>query len=520
MSEDRKPSLIQDVFMRIPPMVSVFITIGFLWAMAFYIHYNVAESFVGIWWNDVTFYHCFIVLPISLYLIWEKRAALDRVIPRFEPILLPLIIISGICTMLFWRVGINLFAHISFVVLLQSLMVICIGRSAAKIILFPILFMFLAVPFGTEFIVPLQNLTADISVGMLRLIGISVSYEGIHIITDNARFYVAEACAGLRFLIANIFAMTLYAYYTLRSKRSWMIFLPLSIFIPIIGNCLRAFLIMVIGHYSHGELAAGVDHLIYGWGFFVVIALGNFIIGEKLHKLEMKYDWQGKDSEKIILDKVYKPYDLEPVNTIFHKRFFPAVILSLLASVGLDMNLTRLERQSSTEHNQSVFEKVIPFEIPKTLVRSQAHDKQYFKGEKWHIEEYIDKKTYIKYGTLFYPYQNANNESLNHHNSFHDEDKWFLLGQKNVTIDGVPYRAELSGLLGHYKRIILYNYYTSVQKPTYQTSGMGVKFDLLHSVLSSGQSAGGIFYIEMRIAPNMSLDDGVALVKKYGIGQE
>ena len=120
MEDKNKPSLLQETFMRVPPMISVFITLFFLWAAVFYIHFDVVLSFIDIWINDVTFYHCFMVFPISFYLIWQKRDALDRITPSFEPILLPVVIITGITTMLFWRVGINLFAHISFCLLYTS----------------------------------------------------------------------------------------------------------------------------------------------------------------------------------------------------------------------------------------------------------------------------------------------------------------------------------------------------------------------------------------------------------------
>ena len=186
MQKQKIPPLIQDIFCRIPPMISVFITICVLWAMALYMHRDIALSLMSVWMHDITFYHCFLVLPITIYLIWEKRKALDRIVPSFEPILLPLIIISGIGAMLFWRIGINILAHFSLIILLQSLMAICLGRQAFKVIAFPILFLLFMVPFGTEFIVPLQNLTANISVAMLRLSGIDVVYQGIHIITENA----------------------------------------------------------------------------------------------------------------------------------------------------------------------------------------------------------------------------------------------------------------------------------------------------------------------------------------------
>jgi EpsI family protein len=44
---------------------------------------------------------------------------------------------------------------------------------------------------------------------------------------------------------------------------------------------MRAYLIVMLGHLSGNKLAAGVDHLIYGWLFFGVVIMLMFIIGAR-----------------------------------------------------------------------------------------------------------------------------------------------------------------------------------------------------------------------------------------------
>jgi EpsI family protein len=53
-----------------------------------------------------------------------------------------------------------------------------------------------------------------------------------------------------------------------------LIFTAASIITPIIANSLRAYIIVLIGHFSNMKFATGVDHFVYGWVFFgIVIAI-------------------------------------------------------------------------------------------------------------------------------------------------------------------------------------------------------------------------------------------------------
>jgi EpsI family protein len=49
---------------------------------------------------------------------------------------------------------------------------------------------------------------------------------------------------------------------------------------------MRAYFIVMLGHLSGNKLAAGVDHLIYGWFFFGVVIFSMFIIGSRWSESE------------------------------------------------------------------------------------------------------------------------------------------------------------------------------------------------------------------------------------------
>ncbi len=90
---------------------------------------------------------------------------------------------------------------------------------------------------------------------------------------------MVEACSGVRYLLASLTVGTLFAYLNYRSLKRRLIFVGVSILVPVAANWIRAYMIVMLGHLSGGKLAAGVDHLIYGWVFFGVVIMIMFAIG-------------------------------------------------------------------------------------------------------------------------------------------------------------------------------------------------------------------------------------------------
>ncbi len=141
--------------------------------------------------------------------------------------------------------------------------------------------MFFAVPFG-EFLLPvLMEYTANFTVTALRLSGIPVYREGLQFVIPSGNWSVVEACSGVRYLIASFMIGTLFAYLNYRSTRRRLVFIGVSIVVPIVANWLRAYMIVMLGHLSGNTIAVGVDHLIYGWLFFGLVITIMFLIGAR-----------------------------------------------------------------------------------------------------------------------------------------------------------------------------------------------------------------------------------------------
>ena len=103
--------------------------------------------------------------------------------------------------------------------------------------------------------------------------------EGTFFTIPPGNWSVVEGCSGLRYLIASITVGALFAYLSYQKLWKRLLFVALSVVVPIIANGLRAYMIVMIAHLSDMKLALGVDHLIYGWLFFGLVMFLLFWVG-------------------------------------------------------------------------------------------------------------------------------------------------------------------------------------------------------------------------------------------------
>ena len=242
---------------------------------------DTASAMVEIWLRSETFAHCLLVPPIAAWLIWRRRADIAAQRPATMPWLLLPLTLAG----LIWLVGnlatVNAVSQFMLVAIIVLLVPAFVGWPATRVMLFPLGFLFFAVPIG-EFLMPwLMESTADFTVWALVLTGIPVYREGHQFIIPSGAWSVVEACSGVRYLIASLMVGALFAYLNYRSMRRRWMFMGVALVVPIVANWVRAYLIVLLGHVSNNKLAAGADHLIYGWVFFGVVILLLFLIGAR-----------------------------------------------------------------------------------------------------------------------------------------------------------------------------------------------------------------------------------------------
>ena len=223
------------------------------------------------WWNIDTYTHVLLVPPIIAWLVAIKAKELALIVPK--PWLPGLAVIAvGIAL---WAIGriseINLIAHAGAVGALQGLVIASIGPRTSLLLALPLCFAVFLVPFGDEIVPPLQAITAEIAVALTHASGIPAEVDGIYIDTPVGLFIVAEACSGVKFLVAMVTLAVLVAYTRFESWTRRALFMLASIIVPIIANGVRAWGTIYIAQSQGVEFAAGFDHIFYGWIFFAIV---------------------------------------------------------------------------------------------------------------------------------------------------------------------------------------------------------------------------------------------------------
>lgn len=399
-----------------------------LFALAIFYAPTFSEIFT-IWQRSDTYAYGILIPPIVLYLIWCQREDLNRLKPVSQPAgLIGLVLLS-----LFWLLGylisLQVAQQLAVVAMIPVLVYSLFGGAVVRSLLFPLIYLFFAVPVGESVIVPiLQNITAQFSVELLRLTGITINLDG-HYITTAAgdgsdklnRFRVAEACSGINYLLASVAFGSLFAYLNYKSYWRRAAFIAFSAIIPMVANVLRVCFIILLAYFYGTEQAAGIGHLIYGWVMFTLIVALMLLLGTLWRE-------PSNDSEN-------KPtIALTPVSDTTLSRPFATAITTLLSLLILFANSwlvsNRLNVQTLTSDVQLPLP-AAPVHWSGPLNPDDDNDWQpVFRGTQQQLHRIyrLDQQN-VHFFVAYYPHSHSGAELISSSNRFYDDKHWKLIAR-------------------------------------------------------------------------------------------
>jgi exosortase A len=225
-----------------------------------------------IWWTISTYTHCLFILPLVGWLIWQRRNEVMLLTPRSFAPGIGLVFVGGLLWMLGQAAGVALFRHAGLVVMIQSSVLGLLGPQVTRGLLFPLFYLVFLVPFGDELVPALQTITAKLSMIFLGWAGIPAHIEGVFISIPTGMFEVAEACSGVKFLVAMVAYAALAANVCFKSWPRRIVFMAVAVVVPILANGLRAYGTIHISYLTgNNDFAASFDHIIFGWIFFALV---------------------------------------------------------------------------------------------------------------------------------------------------------------------------------------------------------------------------------------------------------
>jgi exosortase A len=237
------------------------------------------RSAVAVWNSSAAYTHCWLVGPIAAWLAWQRRDRLAALTPVPLPAAALLMLPAGVAWLLAERLGVMEGRQLAALGMLWVLLLAVLGWRVCVAMAAPLVYLVFLVPFG-EFATPhLQHATAWMIELGLGVLDISYHRDGLMLETTAGLFHVAEACAGLRFLIATLAFGALYAIVMFRSPGRRLAVMALAVTVPVAANGVRALGIVVLAQHLGNAEAAAADHIVYGWGFFAAVLLVLILAG-------------------------------------------------------------------------------------------------------------------------------------------------------------------------------------------------------------------------------------------------
>jgi exosortase A len=222
-----------------------------------------------------------VVAPIAAWLVWRRRTDIAKLVPR--PSWLGVLALAACCVV--WMTAdlasINVVAHYAVTAMLIALVIAMAGWRVAAAIAFPLAFLFFMVPAGEALNPPLMEGTANATIWAVQASGIPVFREGLIFTLPTGRWSVVEACSGLRYVLASSMLGALFAYLNFERWPKRLAFFLASIGVAIFANWMRAYLIVMVGHFSNMKYGTGDDHVVYGWVFFGITMFALFWMGAR-----------------------------------------------------------------------------------------------------------------------------------------------------------------------------------------------------------------------------------------------
>lgn len=217
--------------------------------------------------------YAYIIPFITGYFIWQNSVKLKQV--EFNINWLGGLFLLFGCFLILLGVlsATHSFTQYGYIFSIISTALFFMGWSAFRIVMGPLLLLFLVVPLPSfifnNLSSDLQLISSQIGVSVIRAFGISVYLEGNVIDLGKFQLQVVEACSGLRYLfpLISLSIISAFLYKAVLWKR--VVIVISSLPITVLMNSFRIGVIGVLVEYGGIEQAEGFLHDFEGWIIFM-----------------------------------------------------------------------------------------------------------------------------------------------------------------------------------------------------------------------------------------------------------
>ena len=247
--------------------IAVFLA-AFLLATFAVAYVPVWTKLVSAWSSSDEYSHGFLIIPLSIYILWRKRERLNETPIRPSGWGLALFVFSSLVYLFAHFAEIASLASFSLILVIAGVVLYLFGFRTLKEILFPLFLLAFMIPVPaqiySELTIPLQLFVSKASVWVLANLGLPVYREGNVIHLPDRTLEVVRACSGLRSMVSLLALSAVFGYFTLKSNGLRLILFCVGVPVAILVNIIRILLIGFALQYFSYDLIEGSGHTVFG----------------------------------------------------------------------------------------------------------------------------------------------------------------------------------------------------------------------------------------------------------------
>jgi exosortase D (VPLPA-CTERM-specific) len=247
--------------------------VGIGLAFAVFSAYDGVVEMIHRWNTSEEYGYGYLIPVITAFLIWQRKDELGS-LPFTGSWYGVGLLLAGVAVTLAGQLStLHSVTQYGFVLALMGAAWALMGGTPFRVVLLPMLLLFLMVPLPAfvfnNLSAQLQLLSSEIGVAVIRLFGISVHLEGNVIDLGAYQLQVVEACSGLRYLFPLVSLSIIAAFFYREKTWKRVVLILSSIPITVFMNSFRIGVIGVLVEHGGPEQAEGFLHDFEGWVVFM-----------------------------------------------------------------------------------------------------------------------------------------------------------------------------------------------------------------------------------------------------------
>lgn len=247
---------------------------GLLLASFAWAYWPIVQSLVAVWADNEDYSHGFFIVPVVVYLIWQKKSNAPITSSGFNWIAALTIVICSLLYLAGLFSQFRTLGNLSLVLTIWAVITFLFGFRFFRAHAWELLLLLFMLPIPARWYasitLPLQLLVTKISFFVLQFMGIPVLREGNILHLSNTTLEVVNACSGLRSILTIVVLSYILSCLLFRSPIKRIALILAAIPCAILSNLIRVSVIAYFAEQGNVTFIEGTSHIIMGLVLFVL----------------------------------------------------------------------------------------------------------------------------------------------------------------------------------------------------------------------------------------------------------